>query len=211
MAEHKDLQDPFVHEMKGASTAIEGQVPFADGLGATPFRNIVTADISDINFSIKDRLTSRGFADQELTAAGDTVQIAYGAADTSPGGCFSIDALGTITFLVTCTARLSLFGNIGRTGNSGNSILMFRFALNDAASVSTLSLSVDAVTATASSPLSADLFITAQAGDEIKLYMGLDADPSGAAGLYPYTPVVLPGIDWPDTPSTSVTIDALGV
>lgn len=37
---HKNLTDPQLHEMKGASTALAGQVPFADGEGNTSWQTI---------------------------------------------------------------------------------------------------------------------------------------------------------------------------
>lgn len=44
---HKNLTDPQLHEMKGASAAQAGQVPFADGEGHTNWENI-TLDKLDI-------------------------------------------------------------------------------------------------------------------------------------------------------------------
>ena len=37
---HKDLTDPQLHEMKGASTASANQVPFADGEGGTTWQDL---------------------------------------------------------------------------------------------------------------------------------------------------------------------------
>lgn len=37
---HKNLTDPQLHEMKGASAAQAGQVPFADGAGHTSWESI---------------------------------------------------------------------------------------------------------------------------------------------------------------------------
>lgn len=45
---HKELTDPQLHELKGASTAQAGQVPFADGEGHTSWRSITVHDVSDV-------------------------------------------------------------------------------------------------------------------------------------------------------------------
>lgn len=37
---HKDLTDPQLHEMKGASTASANQVPFADGEGSATWQDL---------------------------------------------------------------------------------------------------------------------------------------------------------------------------
>lgn len=37
---HKDLTDPQLHELKGASTALAGQLPVADGNGNTSFQTL---------------------------------------------------------------------------------------------------------------------------------------------------------------------------
>lgn len=44
---HKNLTDPQLHELKGASTAGANQVPFADGEGSTSWQSI-TPDKLDI-------------------------------------------------------------------------------------------------------------------------------------------------------------------
>lgn len=45
---HKNLTDPQLHELKGASTATAGQIPFADGEGNTAWGDL-TPDKIQIN------------------------------------------------------------------------------------------------------------------------------------------------------------------
>lgn len=42
---HKDLTDPQLHEIKGASTALAGQVPVADGAGQTSFQTLALGSL----------------------------------------------------------------------------------------------------------------------------------------------------------------------
>lgn len=45
---HKNLTDPQLHEPKGASTAANGSVPFADGNGSTEWR---TVKVDELDFT----------------------------------------------------------------------------------------------------------------------------------------------------------------
>tara|TARA_Y100001951_G_C11298065_1_gene277589 strand:+ start:40058 stop:40414 length:357 start_codon:yes stop_codon:yes gene_type:complete len=44
--EHRNIPEEELHELKGASTAASGQVPFANGSGTTEFRLIFWADVN---------------------------------------------------------------------------------------------------------------------------------------------------------------------
>ena len=102
---HKNITDPQLHELKGASTAQAGQVPFADGAGHTSWQYI-TPDSLDLEAT-------------ELTEADQN-------SSTAP---VSLDVLGLPgTPSDTCTAAVDFSGvnqNTLNVASKVNSVLTY--------------------------------------------------------------------------------------
>lgn len=67
---HKNLTDPQLHEPKGASTAVNGSVPFADGNGATEWRLIGIDELSFTPEAVSDAPTSQVVVPDPISTAG---------------------------------------------------------------------------------------------------------------------------------------------
>lgn len=75
--QHSDLPDELLHEPKGASTALEGQVYVADGAGKGSFKNL---DIENVSFdrSYVEALVSPSYTNTISVDGSSLVQVADG-------------------------------------------------------------------------------------------------------------------------------------
>lgn len=203
MAEHVNIQDPNIHETKGASTAVEGQFLRADGLGNTAFADLPT------ELKALESFTTRSLVSQELSTQGSEVQVTLGTVETSPNGYFSVDALGTITVLKSSVLSMELSGECSRTTDNSEVILMFRTEVGGVESEGAVALSIDNATVATQNPITSSSTLSVPAGATIKVFMGLEQITNGSAGLYPFVPTNL--TSYPSVPSASVSLVVLGV
>lgn len=75
--QHSDLPDELLHEPKGASTALEGQVYVADGVGKGSFKSL---DIENVSFdrSYVEALVSPSYTSTISVDGSSLVQVADG-------------------------------------------------------------------------------------------------------------------------------------
>lgn len=67
---HKNLTDPQLHEPKGASTAANGSVPFADGNGSTEWRKIGIEELDFTPQVVSDAQASTVVTPDQISTAG---------------------------------------------------------------------------------------------------------------------------------------------
>lgn len=67
---HKNLTDPQLHEPKGASTAANGSVPFADGTGNTEWRTITVPELDFTPEAVADAPASTVVIPEGLSVSG---------------------------------------------------------------------------------------------------------------------------------------------
>lgn len=191
--EHKDIPDAQRHEVKGASTAADGQVLVSNGDGTTSFAYL---DVGGYDLVLSNFSTA---ATQNPSAVDTPLQVEFGGAIT--GADVSLSAGGNLTFNTAGRYAITLFLRFGRTSGAGTAILLNRLLLNG---VQYLRSNAVAMTDSAATiPFSATLFINATAGDIFKVEVARDSAGINNGGLVRTSPATL---GWTISPSASLAV-----
>ena len=107
---HKELTDPQLHDLKGVSSATEGQVPFANDAGASEWRFIGPSDIKVESVSEVDEASSNSStapAALVITGLSGTVDGSCADASTFTDTNTNVKELATkLNALITYTSFL---------------------------------------------------------------------------------------------------------
>jgi hypothetical protein len=122
MAEHKDLQDPNLHEPKGTSSALEGQIYVADGLGSGTWTEpgmAIHSVLTDPDLhepkGASTALVSQVYVSDGNGSGAWQVQAPSGLDLAPEGSVFIADGGGSGAWTVPGGAQ---FGSVYFTGNS---------------------------------------------------------------------------------------------
>lgn len=197
--EHASIADADRHEAKGASTATNGQVAFANGDGTTTFRKINYSDLgtkptaSGYQFLLTGTDTS---ATQIPSTSNTALQIKFGPTQTTTNVTVGSD--GGITFNVT--GDYAVRYGLAFSGGTGGSVLFFRVLINGSPLEPTHRVAPSEGEIT---EFSETLFINATAND--KLTIEISSDSSGAAigGLTQASPGTS---GWSATPTADISV-----
>lgn len=173
--EHKDITDPNIHEVKGASTATGGFVLKANGDATTSFVN--PTSLNNVNFA-NVITASRG--SNILPSSTDTGLICPFDSTVSNTD-ITINSAGTITLNTSGVYFLTFNLNFGRTGVTGVAILAARLLLNDVQFGFTQHAAID--TSANITPGQFNIHRAFNAGDVLKVELIRDSAGNNDGGL----------------------------
>jgi len=125
--EHRNIPDSELHEPKGASTALVGQVYTSDGAGSGSWQ--IPPSVDPTNISINRLIDAESVAaSQEPTGTGEAnaIQVEFGPALNTASDKVQLLADGTLRFNQAGLYRIKITLMYGRTGGAGVSELRFR-------------------------------------------------------------------------------------
>lgn len=195
MPEHKNIIDAERHPVKGASSAITGQVYSA--IAPDDIRFVYPNSL--INIGLGPSIEASSTAVQTPTASDTPYTVLYGAGvDTTD---VNISTAGLITFKTAGLYFITFSFNFGRTTNTGTSILAARLLLNSAQVGFTQTASIDASKSTVPNHVTLLRSVTAASTMSVQLIRSSLGAADG--GLYPVNPTVA---GWAISPSAAVRI-----
>lgn len=93
--EHKDITDPNIHETKGASTALVGQVLTANGDGTSTFQNPAVYSEVDIGwYNVSDTATTG--SPIALSVAGTFYDLTNNASGTDTSNTYGVAGISSV-------------------------------------------------------------------------------------------------------------------
>lgn len=125
--EHRNIPDSELHEPKGASTALVGQVYISDGAGSGSWQ--IPPSVDPTNISINRLIDAESVSvSQEPTGTGEanSIQVEFGPAIGTGSDKVQLLADGTLRFNQAGLYRIKVTLMYGRTGGAGVSELRFR-------------------------------------------------------------------------------------
>lgn len=191
--EHRLIPDAERHEVKGASTATAGHVLKADGDGTTSFVNPSTLE----NIEFVSILANSNTATVNPSATDTPVVVGFSS--TVSNSDLSINSSGLITVATTGLYHCAFNLNFGRSNNTGTAITLVRLLLNDVQFGFTQGVTQSATNNIR--PVRIDLFLSLEAGDELKLQLMRDSAGTNDGGLFAQA---VTDATWGDVPSVFV-------
>lgn len=200
--EHKNIPDVELHQIKGAASAVAGQVPIASGSGTAPFGFLNWSQIANkpTTSGYEAKLSSFSSVNQNPSAVNTPLQLIFGSAQTTPD--VSISAAGVITFNTSGNYLINIFLRFGRTTSTGNAIVLNRIMKNGAQILNSNGVVMSAATQTI--PFSAAIPLIMAAGDTMTMEIARDGAGTNDGGLAAISPTV-PG--WNIVPSATVVVN----
>ncbi|CAM0101116.1 hypothetical protein PODOV005v1_10035 [Vibrio phage PS32B.2] len=200
---HSTLTDDKLHQPKGASTASLNQVLTSNGDGTTRF-----ADLPEELFTVLDDISSESVVSQTLDTAGTELQVAFGAAATSPNGSVSIATDGTITFLEDGVYYVNVRALAGRSVSTSTSTLGFSGRANGTQVGSTVPITLDNAADGFNISVADTSVVEVTAGTTYSYHMRLFDDGGGDNGIF-FVDYATAG--WNNTPSARISIRKIGL
>lgn len=195
MPEHKNIIDAERHPVKGASSAVAGQVYSA--IAPDDIRFVYPNSL--INIGLGPSIEASSTAIQTPTASDTAYTVLYGAGvDTTD---VNISTAGLITFKTKGLYFITFSFNFGRTANTGTSILAARLLLNNAQIGFTQTASIDVSKSTV--PNHVTLLRSVPATSTMSVQLVRSSLGASDGGLYPVNPTVA---GWSVSPSAAVRI-----
>lgn len=188
--QHKDILDADRHEVKGASTALSGQVLKSNGGGATSFVN--PTDLQNIQYT--SILANSRSANINPSAVDTPLQATFDS--TVSNTDISMNSDGTITINTTGLYTFAFNMNFGRSNNTGTSIVVARLLINDVQFGYTQAHVQNATNNIR--PIRIDLTLSLTAGDTLKIQIMRDSAGTNDGGLFAQAVTVG---SWGDVPS----------
>jgi hypothetical protein len=188
--QHKEIPEAELHELKGASTASQYEVPVSQGDGTTLFQLPVNRQLC---------IDSSSFNSQNPAGTGTALQVEFGA--PASNSCATLDANGTITFLESGTYELIFSGRFSRTTSAGVAILAARWTLNGTQVGNSLAFELDNGDFTI--PVQLETTTNFTAGDELRVEILRDTAGIDNGGLIPQ---IVSTPTWSDAPSARVQV-----
>lgn len=188
--QHKDILDADRHEVKGASTALVGQVLKSDGDTTTSFVN--PTDLNNIQYT--SIISNSRNASITPSAVDTPLQATFDS--TVSNTDISMNATGTITVNTTGLYTFAFNMNFGRSTNVGTSITLARLLINDVQFGFTQAHIQNSIDNTR--PIRIDLTLSLIAGDTLKIQIMRDSAGSNDGGLVAQA---VTAASWGDVPS----------
>lgn len=198
MVEHRNIIDAERHEVKGASTASDGQVLKSNGDGSTSF----VAPNTLSNIGILSTLEAQSTADQNPSGTDSPIQVSFGSAINNADVDVASD--GTITILSSGLYFVRFSLAFGRSTNTNTAILISRLLINDIPTGFSQVAQVDA--AADITPLNATILRSFSPNDTIKVEFYRDSGGSDNGGLRSVVPSV---VGWSAPPSAAVRVQRI--
>lgn len=200
---HSTLTDDKLHQPKGASTASLNQVLTSNGDGTTRF-----ADLPTEVFSVLDELSSESLVNQTLDTVDTELQVAFGAAATSPNGSVSVATDGTITFLEGGVYYVNVRALAGRSVSTSTSTLAFAGRANGTQVGATVPITLDNAADGFNISVADTSVVEVPAGTEYSYHMRLVDNGGGDNGVF-FVDYATPG--WNSTPSARISVRKVGL
>lgn len=199
--EHKNIPDAELHQIKGAASAVSGQVPIATGAGTTQFGFLDWDQVANkpVASGYQVILSSFSSINQTPSAVNTPLQVVFGAAQSTSD--VSLTAGGVLTFNTPGNYLIDLFLRFGRTGASGSAIILNRILKNNSQIFNSTGVSLTAAAQTL--PFSAAIPMVMASGDTLKLEVVRDGAGANDGGLYVISPTVG---GWNIVPSATVVV-----
>jgi hypothetical protein len=167
---HQSIPEAYLHEPKGVSTATDGQIYIANGLGSGVWTTY---------YRFGELFISSGATAQTLSAASAYARLDPGTAWQSGvnNGVTMTPTDGTMTILATGTYHLAFWVVFSTASLASGTRYNFKYAVNGVPNVRTLSTGkttngVDTLDAASTG------IATLTAGDVVSIYVGGDATSS---------------------------------
>ena len=196
--EHRLIPDAERHEVKGASTATNGQVLKANGGGTTSFVNASSLN----NITISSVIEGISTTNQGPSATDTPYQVTWGSGTSNSD--VNIASNGIVTITTAGLYFVTINMNIGRTGNTGTAILLARLLINDVPTGFVQSTRIDASTDV--NAFNASIFRPFSANDTIKVQFMRDSGGSNDGGLITVDPVLA---GWNNSPSAAIRVQKI--
>lgn len=199
--EHKDIPDAQLHQIKGAASAVAGQVPISTGAGTTQFGFLDWSQVANkpVSSGYETVLSSFSSINQTPSAVNTALQVVFGAAQSTSD--VSITAGGLLTFNTSGNYLIDIFLRFGRTGSSGTAIILNRILKNGTQVFNSTGAALTAAAQTL--PFSAAIPMTMVSGDTLSLEIVRDGAGTNDGGLYVISPTVS---GWNIVPSATVVV-----
>lgn len=198
--QHRDIPESGLHEPKGVSTAANGTVYVADGVGSGSWEEV---QLTPPELQIERLLDGLSTAGNQQPSALDTpLQIEFGGAQLTPSDPVSLSSTGVLSINQAGTYRIKLTVAAGRTGGSGVSNLYFRALINGTQAGQSIHLKVDS--ADIYIPYSDEAWLTLPAGVQITYEIVRDSTGSNSGGLFSSTPNTA---GWATNPSAAIRVE----
>tara|TARA_R110000851_G_scaffold165758_1_gene310820 strand:- start:4625 stop:5242 length:618 start_codon:yes stop_codon:yes gene_type:complete len=198
--QHADIPNVGIHEPKGASAALVGQVYIADGAGSGVWTTSLNTP-SDLKIERLLDAVSLAAA-QEPVALDTPLQIEMGVAQFTALDPVSITAAGLVTFNETGTYRVKVSIAIGRTGGAGVSELYARALVNGAASGQSIHFKIGS--SDSYQAYSDEAWLTLPAGTTLAYEILRDSTGTNSGGAFSGNPATA---GWADNPSAALRIE----
>lgn len=198
---HSSIQEPDIHEVKGAAAALNKTVLTSNGDGTTSFYKVNYSDLIGAPTSgLAQVVTGYSTSTSQLpTAVSTPLQITFGAGSTATDASIASD--GSITFNKTGIFQVKLHLNFGRTSGTGVAVLTYRALINGAQVGQTFGVTLDDNGSLIQ--VMNSFVIAATASNVLTFEVARDSAGINNGGLYK-TPATTSG--WADIPSSSVTV-----
>tara|TARA_R110000772_G_scaffold129472_2_gene237597 strand:- start:12603 stop:13220 length:618 start_codon:yes stop_codon:yes gene_type:complete len=198
--QHADIPNAGIHEPKGASGALVGQVYIADGAGSGVWTNSLT---NPSELKIDRLLDAISLAAAQQPSAVDTpIQIEFGAAQLTAADPVSISALGVISINETGTYRIKVSFAVGRTGSTGVSEIYARALVNGTPAGQTVHFKIGSSDSYIA--YSDEAWLTLPAGTTISYQLIRDSTGNNSGGIFSGNPATA---GWADNPSAAIRVE----
>lgn len=213
MPKHQDIvDDSFLHEPKGAGSAVLNTVVTSNGDGTTSFSTVSYNNLTDTP-TIPNVPSTLGYvpilsgfstaSSQEPSGTDNPLQVEFGAGSITTDATLSSG--GTVTINTDGLYAFANFLRFGRTSNTGTAILFNRFLINDVQTAASNVFSLSESSAII--PFSATVFLELSAGDTLKFEIYRDSSGSDDGGLFESVPTLA---GWNNSTSSTLVIYRFG-
>lgn len=184
--EHKNIQESGLHEPKGVSTAILGQVYISDGAGSGSWSTppLVASEIGIER--LLDASSVASTQDPTGTSDGDAIQVEFGPAQLTSSDPVNLGVDGTLFVNTTGLYRIKVAMQFGRSGGAGVAEMLFRVTVNGTQAGRTIAAKIDS--ADVDSYFENDSWLELPAGAEIRYEIMRDSSGVNQGGLISVTP-----------------------
>ena len=198
--QHTDIPNAGIHEPKGASSALIGQVYIADGAGSGAWTNAL-ANPSEIRIErLLDALSLA--ASQEPSVVDTPLQLEVGAAQFTASDPVSLDALGVVTFNQAGTYRVKVSLAVGRTGGAGIAEIYVRAMVNGVQAGQSIHFKIGS--ADSYHAFTDEAWLNIPAGTTLCYEIMRDSSGNNSGGAFAGLPTP---VDWADNPSAALRVE----
>lgn len=206
MVEHVNIPDSGRHEPRGASSAATGQILRANGDGTTSWVAPSTV-VSPTDFQIETLINRFSEAGAQNPSGLDTaMQIEFGAALNGPSDPVQLFSGGEIQINEAGLYRLKFTAQLGRTGQTGVSILHLRSLANSGGFSTQLSRTVTSKLENADANVSYNTedWFDLSSGTVITYELIRDSAGADSGGLLRFAPTPS---GWGASPTASIRVE----